>query len=276
MPGETWIHDFGKFKIVLSKADLDISSEIKKFGWYEDEKFDTFVFEKHLKPGMTVLDLGANIGFYSLLARSVVGDSGQIFSFEPFSGNISLLRESIKQNGFTNVFPIESAVSDKSGTTTLHLSPDYCSEHSLVDLGFEYAHDAAQKSTQVNLTSIDDYFAKTKPDIKVDFIKMDIEGSESKALAGMKKTLERNQKISIMTEFWPNGFRAGKNSPEDFLERLSDLGFVLHNIDGYNQKLQKLSPSEIMAIERTSQDIISKDEYLQEVGWYTNLLCTRE
>jgi FkbM family methyltransferase len=273
---DTWVHNFGKFKIVLSKADLDISVEVQKFGWYEDEKFDTEVFTNHLKPGMTVVDLGANIGFYSLLARSIVGENGRVFSFEPFSGNISLLRESIKQNGFSNIIPIETAVSDKSGTTTLHLSPDYCSEHSLVDLGFDYSENSTVKSVQVALTSVDDYFAKNHPNTKIDFIKMDIEGSESKALVGMKKTLEQNQKITIMTEFWPNGFRAGKNSPEDFLERLSNLGFTLHNINGYNQKLEELTPSEIMNLEKTNNEVISNDEYLQEVGWYTNLLCIRK
>ncbi|MGQ0606706.1 MAG: FkbM family methyltransferase [Candidatus Nitrosotenuis sp.] len=275
MQADTWIHDFGKFKMVLSKADLDISAEVKKFGWYEDENFDSEIFETHLKKGMTVLDLGANIGFYSLLARSVVGEQGRIFSFEPFPGNIALLRESIKHNGFTNIVAIESAVSDKPGTSTLHLSPDYCSEHSLVDLGFEYAETSIEKSVRVPVTSVDDYFTKNHPDLKIDFIKMDIEGSESKALQGMQETLKKNRKISIMTEFWTNGFRAGKHSPEDFLENLVGLGFDLYNIDGYGRKLQQLTPNEIMNLEKASQGIIAQDEYLQEVGWYTNLLCVR-
>ena len=275
MPEDTWIHDFGKFKMVLSKTDTDISPQIAKFGWYEDEKFDTQIFEKYLKKGMTVLDLGANIGFYSLLARSIVGEKGKVFSFEPFPGNISLLRESIKQNGFTNVFVIESAVSDKSGTSTFYLSPDACSEHSLLDLWFEYDDTSIEKPIQVQVTRIDDYFANN-PDTKIDFIKMDIEGSESMALQGMQKTLEQNQKISILTEFWVNGFRESKHDPKEFLEKLVSLGFVLHHINAYNHKLEQKTPNEIMNLEKTSQHIIAQNKVMQESGWYTNLLCIRK
>jgi FkbM family methyltransferase len=273
---DTWVHDLGKFKMVLSKTDVDISPQIEKFGWYEDEKFDTKVFEKHLKKEMTVLDLGANIGFYSLFARSIVGKRGRVFSFEPFPGNIALLRESIRQNGFTNVFAIESAVSDKTGTAILYLSPDACSEHSLLDLDFDYAEQDTEKQIQVAVTSVDDYFAKNHLDAKIDFIKMDIEASESRALRGMQKTLDQNQKISIMTEFWPNGFREDEAAPEDFLYRLVGLGFDLYHIDAYYHKLQQRTPDEIMNLEKTSQDLIAQNKVMQEAGWYTNLLCIRQ
>jgi hypothetical protein len=142
-------------------------------------------------------------------------------------------------------------------------------------LDFEYADNSTTKSVEVPITTVDEYFAN-HPDVKLDFVKMDIEGSESKALKGMKKTLEKNHKIIIMTEFWPNGFRAGGNSPESFLETLVNLEFVLYNINGYKQKLEQLSPDQIMNIEKSSQDIIANDEYLQEVGWYTNILCVRK
>ncbi len=276
MQDGTWIHDFGKFKMVLSKDDDDISPQIEEFGWYEDEKFETKIFEKHLKKGMSVLDLGANIGFYSLFARSIVGESGRVFSFEPFPGNIALLRESIRQNNFTNVFATESAVSDRSGTSTLYLSPDACSEHSLLDLDFDYDETPMEKTIQVQVTSVDEYFAKNHPDAKIDFIKMDIEGSESRALEGMQKTLKQNQKISIMTEFWANGFREDGLDPKDFLDRLVGLGFELYHIDAYHHKLLQRTPSEIMNVEKTSQDLIAQNEVMQEAGWYTNILCVRK
>lgn len=274
--GITWTHDLGKFKMVLSKSDTDISPQIEKYGWYEDEKFETQVFGNHLKKGMTVVDLGANIGFYSLFARSIVGESGKVFSFEPFPENIALLRESIKQNGFTNVILVESAVSDKSGTHIFHLSPDACSEHSLLDLGFEYADTSIQKTILVQTLTVDDYFTKYHPDTKIDFIKMDIEGSESMALAGMQNTLEQNRTISLMTEFWANGFRESNNDPKDFLEELTGLGFTLYHINGYDKKLEQETPDGIMRLEQTSQHIIAQNKVMQEAGWYTNLLCVRK
>src|SRR5574341_1177435 len=203
----TWVHDFGKFKMVLDKTDTDISKQVERFGWYSDESFETSLFEKHLKKGMTVLDLGGNIGFYTILARSIVGQEGRVFSFEPFPNNANLIRASIKENSFTNVIVVEAAASDKMGKATLHLSPDACSEHSLLDLDFQYNLEPQQNEIEVQTLTVDDYLAKNVGDFKVDFIKMDIEGSESRAIKGMQKVLKENKHLILMTEFWPNGFK---------------------------------------------------------------------
>lgn len=269
----TWVHNFNDFKMTLSKSDTDIAPQIQKFGWYEDEKFETEVFAKNLKKDMTVLDLGANIGFYSLLARSVVGPGGNVYSFEPFPENISLLRQSIHENKFENMTLIEAAVSDKSGESFLYLSPDACSEHSMLDLDFDYNKNQSQKKLKIQALNIDDYFVSF--DDKIDFIKMDIEGSEFRALDGMKKTLEQNQQISIMTEFWPNGFRKDGKAPQDFLKRLVDLGFELFHIDSSNSTLAKKTPEQIMNVEKNNHSIIQKNPVMKKWGWYTNLFCTR-
>src|SRR3972149_5492657 len=89
----------------------------------------TKVFEQYLKPGMIALDLGANIGFYTMLARSLVGPEGEVFAFEPSPDNTNLIRASVKENSFENVVVVEDAVADMVGKTTLHLSPEYISEH---------------------------------------------------------------------------------------------------------------------------------------------------
>lgn len=274
MENKILIHDFGKFKMALSNDDTDISPQIKKFGWYEDEKFETIVFKKHLKKSMSVLDLGANIGFYSLLARSVIGENGRVFSFEPFPENITLLRKSIRENHFTNVFTSQTAVSDKSGTSVLYLSPDACSEHSMLDLDFK-SDNNYKKSIRVKMISVDDYFEKNDLDTKIDFIKMDIEGSESRALNGMKKTLSENPTITMMTEFWPNGFKKDKKDPQEFLEELSDIGFELYHINSQSSKLDKKKPDEIMNIPKNSKRIIEQNKVMKQWGWYTNLLCVR-
>ena len=65
-----FIHDFGSFKMVLDKTDKDMSEQIARFGKYKDEEIQSSLMRKHLRQGMTVLDIGANIGFYTILARS--------------------------------------------------------------------------------------------------------------------------------------------------------------------------------------------------------------
>lgn len=272
----TWVHNFGKFKMVLDKTDTDISKQVEKFGWYSDEAFETSLFEKYLKKGMTVLDLGGNIGFYTILARSIVGPKGKVFSFEPFPDNTNLIRASIKENSFTNVTVVEAAVSDRIGKDTLHLSPDACSEHSLLDLDFQYNLEPQQNEIEVQTLTVDDYLEKNVGDFKVDFIKMDIEGSESRAIKGMQKVLEKNKHLILMTEFWPNGFKEDNRDPRDFLEMLDKLNFKIYNIDSLEQKVVPVTVDEMMEIVYfRSKNIPKENKVMQVWGWYTNLLCVR-
>lgn len=272
----TWVHNFGKFKMVLDKTDTDISKQVEKFGWYSDEAFETSLFEKYLKKGMTVLDLGGNIGFYTILARSIVGPKGKVFSFEPFPDNANLIRASIKENSFTNVTVVEAAVSDRIGKDTLHLSPDACSEHSLLDLDFQYNLEPQQNEIEVQTLTVDDYLEKNVGDFKVDFIKMDIEGSESRAIKGMQKVLEKNKHLILMTEFWPNGFKEDNRDPRDFLEMLDKLNFKIYNIDSLEQKVVPVTVDEMMEIAYfRSKNIPKENKVMQVWGWYTNLLCVR-
>lgn len=272
----TWVHDFGKFKMVLDKTDTDISKQVEKFGWYSDESFETSLFEKHLKKGMTVLDLGGNIGFYTILARSIVGPEGRVFSFEPFPNNANLIRASIKENSFTNVTVVEAAVSDRIGKATLHLSPDACSEHSLLDLDFQYNLEPQQNEIEVQTLTVDDYLEKNVGNFKVDFIKMDIEGSESRAIKGMQKVLNENKHLTLITEFWPNGFKEDDKEPRDFLEMLDKLNFKIYNIDSLEQKVVPVTVDGMMQIVYfRSKNIPKENKVMQVWGWYTNLLCVR-
>lgn len=272
----TWVHNFGKFRMVLDKDDIDISKQVKEFGWYQDEKFESKVFEAHLKPDMTVLDLGANIGFYTVLARSVVGQEGRVFAFEPFPDNADLVRASVKENSFTNVIVVEAAVSDKVGKTTLYLSPDACSEHSLLNLNFQHSLDSTVNKIEVQVVTVDDYLERNVGNLKVDFIKMDVEGSESRAINGMKKVLDSNKHIVLMTEFWPNGFKEDKKNPRDFIETLYQLNFKIHNIDNLAQKVEAVTVDEMMQIaDFRSKNIPKQNKVMQTWGWYTNLLCIR-
>ena len=272
----TWVHDFGKFKMVLDESDVDISKQVKEFGWYEDEKFECSVFEKYLKEGMTVLDLGANIGFYTMFARSRVGATGKVFAFEPFPNNANLIRASVKENSFTNVTIVEAAVSDRIGKTILHLSPDACSEHSLLDLNFQYGSDSSPSTIEVQVVTVDEYLKKNATNLKVDFIKMDIEGSESHAIKGMKNVLDENKHIVLITEFWPNGFIEDNKNPKDFLETLHQLNFKIYNINNLEQKIEPVTVNEMMKIvDFRSKNIPKENTVMQTWGWYTNLLCIR-
>lgn len=262
--------------MVLDKNDSDVSTQIKEYGWYQDEKLETKVFKNCLKPGMTVLDLGANIGFYSMFARSIVGTKGRVFAFEPSPLNASLIRASANANSFDNVTVIEAAVADRVGNAPLYLSPETYSEHSLLNLESKYDPRWKNQKIDVRVVTVDDYLKKTVGNFKVDFIKMDIEGSESRALKGMKKVLDENIHIILMTEFWPNGFKEDNMSPRHFLETLHKAGFLIHHIDSFEKKVYEVTVDEMMEIvDSRSKDKLKQNEVMRVWGWYTNLLCTR-
>lgn len=265
----TFIYDFGTFRMVLDKRDPDVSRQIHEHGWYVDERFDIKVFRKHLRSRMTVLDLGANVGFYTFLARSIIGERGRVFAFEPYPRNSELIRASIRRNKYNNITLVEAAVSDKNGRASLYLSPDASSENSLLDLNF-------QKVMTVDVITVDEYFEKEVGDTKVDFIKMDIEGSEYRAFMGMSKLLSCNESITLMLEFWPNGFRRDNQDPYEFLETIVKSGFDIRFIDNVKQKIIKVGVEQMKRIENERlKDLTTLNEVMKNWGWYTNLLCMR-
>jgi FkbM family methyltransferase len=276
----TFVYNFGKFRMVLDKHDPDVSRQIQEHGWYVDERFDIEVFQKHLKTGMTFVDLGANVGFYTFLARSIIGQKGRVFAFEPYPRNAELIRASIGENSFhNNVTLVEAAVSDKNGKASLYLSPDASSENSLLDLEFRYDDDAKKeeglgrkgqqekRAITVDVVTVDDYFEKKVGDTKVDFIKMDIDNDD---------------RMILMLEFWPNGFRKDNHDPYEFLETLAKSpegggGFDIQLIDNIKQEVYRVDVEEMKRIEKSRmEDISTQNEFMKIWGWYTNLLCTRE
>src|SRR5437763_12445868 len=98
----------------------------------EYEPFESKLVREYLRPGMTVYNIGANLGYYALLASDCVGASGSIFAFEPAPENLELLRRTIAENGAANVEIVPMAVSSQVGAATLSLSATNSGDHQLV------------------------------------------------------------------------------------------------------------------------------------------------
>ena len=273
---KTWVHDFGQFKMVLDESDKDLSRQVKFTGSYNDEKLETDVMRASLSRGQTVLDIGANLGFYSMLAASLVGGGGRVFSFEPFSRNAELIKSSAKENKFDNVTVVNAAVSDRNGTASLYLSPFYSSEHSMFDYHYSTGARSTENTAEVRTTTIDSYLKNEVGDLRVDFVKMDIEGSEGRAISGMEETISENKRISLLTEFWPNAIANSGVEPRSYLERLVGLGFELSHIDGLEQRVYPVTINEIFEImeKRVSRGF---EDYKEVAlgGWYTTILCRK-
>ncbi|HEV2225581.1 MAG TPA: FkbM family methyltransferase [Nitrososphaerales archaeon] len=157
-----------------------VSTSIATTGWLDLPL--TTLLKKILRPGMLVVDVGANIGYYTLLFSKTVGKTGKVYSFEPESLNIKLLSKSIDANHLDNVELKREVLSDSHGMATLFLSdPREPQGHSLV-------HDLGKGAIITPSTTLDDFWESVgKPPF--DLIKIHVSGADDLVLAGARRLI---------------------------------------------------------------------------------------
>jgi FkbM family methyltransferase len=191
------------------------------------DELTTKVFKSVVKNGDVVLDLGANLGYYSLLAARLVGERGKVYAFEPEPRNYRLLTKNKELNDYDNIIPIQKAISDRSEIVKLFLSEEDSGAHTIREVvdSREY-----KRSVDIETIKLDEYFAgNTCP---IDVIKMDIEGSEPKAFLGMSNIISENKDLKIFVEFYPALIKEGGCEPDEFVRRLiEDNLFAVTVID---------------------------------------------
>ncbi len=202
-----------------------------------------------------VLDVGANIGYFTLVLAESVGGNGRVFAFEPDSDNCRILRKNLSVNGYDRVTVEPKAVSDGDGKANLYLSLRSCGHHSL------FGADQEGGSVAVETVSLDSYFPAGS---RVDFIKMDIEGAEVSALEGMTRVLSDNPQLILLGEFYPAALSRAATSPCAYLDLLITQGFILYHVDEKNQRL----------VPTTKETLLQ--EYTYENGRFTNVVCARD
>ncbi|MGL4552345.1 MAG: FkbM family methyltransferase [Gemmataceae bacterium] len=237
----------------LHPEDGVVSPTLLKTGWFEP--LETDLFARVVRPGDVVLDLGANIGYYTLLFARLVGDAGKVIGFEPDPANFRLLRKNVLTNGYRNVVLHQKAAAHTTGTLQLFLCDGNKGDHRLYDSG------DGRPAIRVETVTVDDALAGW--DGPVDVIKMDIQGAEPMALLGMQETLARNPGVKIVTEFWPQSFERTGYQAEAFLRQLEGLGFTLWNIDDRQDVVRPTTPAELL------------EAYGPGKLAYTNLYCVR-
>ena len=170
----------------------------------------------HVRPGMTVADIGANIGLMAVHAGDAVGPDGQVLAFEPEPRNFALLSENARHARWRNVIPIEAAVGERPGTLTLYLSPRDSGDHRTVPGA------GVRESCQVPAISLDQLSAERRTTIH--FAKMDIQGAEGQALRGMQETLKSPDFRGLVLEFWPDALRGAGEDPVGIVRQLHEAG----------------------------------------------------
>lgn len=185
------------------------------------EPLQTRLFLRTVKKNNIVFDIGANVGYYTLLASKKVGNRGKVYSFEPDPRNLILLKENVIRNNCTNVVIMPVALSRKTGRARFTQDPANPGESGL----------GKKKGKKIfvqtkTLTSC----VKTFGVKRIDVIKMDIEGGEVDALSGGKTALSKMKKGTLFIEYNPTSLIMTGYKPETLLRIIKSCGFRVRRI----------------------------------------------
>ena len=195
------------------------------FVFQDYEPFEATLLERAAGPGATVVDIGANVGFYTVLLASRVGPGGRVIAIEPDPTNASLLRRSAAANDLGNVTFLEAAVLDRAGTIDLYRSKTNFGDHRVFD-GAE-SDGAGREKVTVPAVVLDEYLERER--VQPTLVKMDIQGAEVTAFPGMIRTLS-DPRVVLFCEFWPQGLRLAGSNAGAFLDSLHRAGLTLFEI----------------------------------------------
>lgn len=217
--------NMGKYSIFLNQKDLVVSGSIA-FGIYE--KFEKKVFVGCLKPGMTVADIGANIGFYTLLAAQT---ANRVVAFEPDPENYRFLSRNITSNGCSNVQIFNLGIGSKKEEKVFFANPNNFGDRRM------YKFPESVQRPNIQTISLDE-FVKNE-NMTLDLIKIDIQGAEIEALRGMQTILSQDH-LEIFLEFFPAGLEINGENRIELLQTLLNFGFKIWHINSTRDRLEQV------------------------------------
>jgi FkbM family methyltransferase len=214
--------ELGAARFACDLSDL-ISREVCLTGCYEPPV--TRLLQRRLGRGGTMVDVGANWGYFTLLAAAIVGHEGRVISLEPDPRHFAALESNVRLNGFSQIQSMPKAAGANDGVATLAGYDDRSANRGVSRIG--PASDG-QRSFQVECVRIDGVTAGLD---RVDVLKLDVEGGELDALEGMRDGLAAHRYRALLLELHPGLLRARGSSPEECVRRLLDAGYAGWTID---------------------------------------------
>jgi FkbM family methyltransferase len=192
------------------------------------EKDEIVFFQKYFNSNMTLLDVGSNVGLYSGLALAKENFSGKVICMEPHKESLSYLKKTLHSNNQSktdeNIILSPKAASDFQGKTILHTNPDNKGDNRL------YKDTLLSDHQETSVTTIDALCKENNID-KIDFIKIDIQGSEQQAINGALSILKNSENCIILSELWPYGLSQCGSSLSSYISTLVKLDFQLFKLE---------------------------------------------
>lgn len=186
-------------------------------GWKAlSDRRERALVKRLVRPGMTIVDVGANIGTYTRFLAKLAGEHGHVHAFEPSPQNFKRLHDNVGSSG--NVSANRAAVGARNGTVKLYVSDELNVDHRTFDSA------DGRSSIDVPMIALDEYFS---PGQRVDFIKIDVQGYELSVLQGARRVLEENRGIKLLMEFWPYGLAKANVDPAELIGMLRSSGFEI-------------------------------------------------
>ena len=185
---------------------------------------DARFLRAHVRPGMNVVDIGANQGLYSLLLARLAGPGGNVWAFEPDGRLYAALEENVALNEAGTIRPFHAALGASAGTMTLHRSLLNSGDNRLAA---KASQAGPREAVKIRVERLDNVLAGER----INFMKMDVQGWEMEVFRGMQRLLDapRNTDLTIYFEFWPQGLRDAGSEPLELLELLMANDFAIYH-----------------------------------------------
>ncbi len=211
----------GNLKIGLPQSGS--GAAIYYQGFSEPDTAD--LIRRFLRPGMVMVDIGAHLGEYTLLAAQAVGERGQVHAFEPQPKLMAAVRHNISLNGLTNVTVNQSAVSDRTDP----LEFEILREPSMSSIRKRETLERGTQLMQVPSTTLDGYWQQSLP---IDLIKVDVEGAEKFVLEGAQSLMASSTAPTWVFEYAPRAYADFNYKPQELLSLLTQQGYHIWEYQG--------------------------------------------
>jgi FkbM family methyltransferase len=213
------------------------------------ERLQRGLLDRLVQPGAAVIDVGANVGFYTCLFAQRVGPNGSVAAIEPTPETFRRLLENVRANGLAErVQCLQVAVADRPGTCDLHLFPEGDDVFNSLTCKTVHGRKSTGKTVPVKTVTLDQLVAPVDESQDV-FVKVDVEGFEHEVLAGGRAALAR-EKLSLMVEISGRARRSDGKHPAEAVAMVQKYGFAAYCID-VNKQLAAVQEADLAALGET-------------------------